>query len=119
MKISDQVRALRKLCVHSEFLCLVTPHVNGGIDDESDFTVELIRSILDRPEGYRQAEIEVHSEAPDKPDCSDYAAYLLWPASPATSPRPFGRPYPTASRFDLCFGPDCLTGTSSLASTPS
>jgi len=54
----------------------VTPHVNGGTDDESDFTVELIRSILDRAADFGPAEIEIHSEAPDKPASYGYSQRL-------------------------------------------
>ena len=46
MKISDQVAMLRKICVHSEFLCLITPYIQGGGNDETDFAVELVRSAL-------------------------------------------------------------------------
>lgn len=76
MTITDQVQALRKLCIHSGFLCLVTPHIGGGADDETDFALALIGSALRRPAGYPPAEVEVHSEAPDKPGSSDYPRRL-------------------------------------------
>jgi hypothetical protein len=77
MKILDQVRMLRKLCVHSEFLCLITPHIYGGSDDETDFAIEIIRSTFRRPEGFRKPQIEVHTEAYE-PDtaASEYTAKL-------------------------------------------
>jgi hypothetical protein len=76
LKIADQVQALRKLCVHSEFLCLVTPHVYGGSDDETDFAHALIRSALRRPTDFLTPEIEIHTEAPSNPAASDYAQRL-------------------------------------------
>ena len=60
MKISNQVAMLRKVCVHSEFFCLITPHIHGGGDDETDFAVELVRSALARPPGFRCGGIEIH-----------------------------------------------------------
>ena len=63
MKISDQVAMLREFCVHSEFFRLITPHIHGGGDDETDFAVELVRSALDRPPGFPPVEIEIHTDA--------------------------------------------------------
>jgi hypothetical protein len=76
MKIGDQIDSLRKLCVHSEFLCLITPHIYGGSDDETDFVVKLIESCFRRPAGFVSVEVEVHTEAPDKPAGSDYPTRL-------------------------------------------
>jgi hypothetical protein len=76
MKIGNQVDSLRKLCVHSEFLCLVTPHISGGNDDETDFALALIKSTLRRPAEYQAVEIEVHTEAPEKPASADYPQRL-------------------------------------------
>jgi hypothetical protein len=73
MRIADQIRAVRKLCLHSEFLCLVTPHIYGGSDDETDFTLALVRSALQRPSDYLATEIEIHTEAPGNTASSDYA----------------------------------------------
>lgn len=76
MTITEQIQTLRKLCVHSGFLCLVTPHIGGGGGDETDFAIDLIRSTLSRPSGYPLGEIEIHTEAPDKPHSSDYPTRL-------------------------------------------
>jgi len=72
MRINAQVDSLRKLCVHAEFLCLVTPHINGGSDDETDFALEMIRSSFHRPADYASPEIEIHTEAPANPGSSDF-----------------------------------------------
>jgi hypothetical protein len=77
MKISDQILALRKLCIHSEFICLITPHIYGGSDDETDFAIELIRSAFRRPDGYSTAEVEIHTETPDKQASADFQQRLL------------------------------------------
>jgi hypothetical protein len=76
LKIVDQVQALRKLCVHSEFLCLITPHIYGGSDDETDFALALIRSALQRPADFCPVEIEIHTEAPENPASSDFTQRL-------------------------------------------
>lgn len=76
MRIADQISALRKLCVHARFVCLITPHIYGGSDDESDFAVALIRSAFRRPPNYSAVEIEIHTEGPDRPAMSDYAVRL-------------------------------------------
>jgi hypothetical protein len=77
MKIADQVQALRKLCVHSDFLCLISPDIKGGSDDEADFASEVIRSSFARPAGFPPPEIEIHTEGPHgNPAESDYASRL-------------------------------------------
>jgi hypothetical protein len=64
MRISDQVGLLRKLCVHAEFLCLATPHIYGGFDDETDFAKAVIQSAFARPAGFRRVSIDIHTEGP-------------------------------------------------------
>jgi hypothetical protein len=82
MKIVDQVRALRKLCIHSEFLCLITPSIFGGGDDETDFALEFIKSAANRPTGFAPGEIEIHTEGPDgHPGSAEFAARLANRAS--------------------------------------
>ncbi len=75
LTISSQIQAIRKLTLHAEFLCLITPHIRGTGDDETDFTLELIRSTLRRPTGFSPVEIEVHTEGPD-PASADLAQRL-------------------------------------------
>jgi hypothetical protein len=60
-------------CVHSDFLCLITPHIYGGGDDETDFATALVKSAFHRPVGFSPPEIEIHTEAPDSPASTDYA----------------------------------------------
>lgn len=73
MRIGDQVQALRKVCVHSDFLVLVASHIHGtGWSDETDFAVDLIKSTFRRPKGYPPAEVEIHVEAPADPQSADY-----------------------------------------------
>jgi hypothetical protein len=67
MNIKDQIKALRKLCLHSQFLCLATPYIRGGGNDETDFTVSIIKSAFSRPPEYLPVEIEIHTTLPDPP----------------------------------------------------
>jgi len=67
MNIKDQIKALRKLCLHSQFLCLATPYIKGGGDDETDFAVSIIKSAFTRPPEYLPVEIEIHTALPDPP----------------------------------------------------
>lgn len=76
LRITDQIQTLRKLCVHSEFLCLVTPHIRGGGDDETDFALALIRSAMSRPSDFLKPDIDIHTEGPDKPDSKDFPERL-------------------------------------------
>jgi len=77
MRIAEQVALLRKLCIHSEFLCVLTPHVYGGADDETDLVKEVIRSALGRPAGYRPVSIDIHTEGPrGNPNDADFAEKL-------------------------------------------
>lgn len=77
MRINDQVDLLRKLCVHSEFLCVLTPHIYGCADDETELVKEVIRSALRRPSGYRLVSIDIHTEGPrGKPAETDFSDRL-------------------------------------------
>lgn len=60
-RIDDQVMALRKVCLHSHFLCLITPYIFGGGNDEADFALELIKKTTDRPKGFSSPVIEIHA----------------------------------------------------------
>ena len=75
-RIDEQVDAMRKLCLHSEFLCLVTPHIKGGHDNDTDFALALIQSVFRRPKGFLPPVIELHTEAPDKQASSDFEERL-------------------------------------------
>lgn len=76
LTIPSQIQAIRKLTMHAEFLCLVTPHIRGTGDDETEFTLEMIRSALRRPTGFMSVDIEVHSEGPDNPTSADFQQRL-------------------------------------------
>ena len=76
MRISDQVDALRKICVHASFICLITPHIYGGVGNETDFAIELIKSSFDRLADYGPVELEIHTEGPKDPDSIDYKSRL-------------------------------------------
>ncbi len=64
MEIPRQIEILKTLCVHSRFVAFITPHINGGEDDESDFAVELIRQMNRKPHGFPSSIIEIHTEGP-------------------------------------------------------
>lgn len=70
MRIADQVQTLRKICLHSEFLCLVTPYIGGTEDDETAFAIDLLKCVLDRDGRFHEVEIEIHTEGPDVPPAS-------------------------------------------------
>lgn len=77
MRITDQSTILRKICLHAEFLCLLTPHIYGGSDDETDFAIEVIRSATHRPAGYHPVGIDIHTSGPKgNPGDPDYAVKL-------------------------------------------
>ena len=62
--------------MHSDVLCLITPHILGGGDDETDFASSLIESAFDRPKNFSNPTIEIHAQGPDDPHASDYAQRL-------------------------------------------
>jgi hypothetical protein len=67
MNIKDQTKALRKLCLHSDFLCLITPYIQAGGNDETDFAISIIKSAFTRPQGYSSVEIEIHTKMTTDP----------------------------------------------------
>lgn len=72
LRIASQIRAIRKLTLHAEFLCLITPHIRGQNDDETEFAIEMIQSTQRRPQGFASVEIEIHTEAPDNSSSADF-----------------------------------------------
>lgn len=62
--IAQQVEMLGRLCLHGEFLSLISPYVGGSDDDETDFAIALIQRTFARPSGYLVPQIEVHVEGP-------------------------------------------------------
>jgi hypothetical protein len=64
MEIRAQVGLLRKFCVHAGFITLVTPHVNAGDDDETDFAIELMRAALKCRAGRAGTILEIHTDGP-------------------------------------------------------
>lgn len=82
MQIDDQVDLLHKICVHSDFLCVVTPHIHGGDDDETDFAIAIIERAFKRPEGYHAVSIDIHTEGPSgQPGSDEFAKSLKSKAS--------------------------------------
>lgn len=76
MRLDAQIRVLRTLICHADFIAIVTPHIKGGIDDETEFVCRLIRAVQSRPFRAETALIDIHTKAPDKPAASDYPTRL-------------------------------------------
>lgn len=64
MDMAVQVPLLRKFCVHAGFICLITPHINGGEDDETDFAVALMRSAMNSQVASKKPSFEIHTDGP-------------------------------------------------------
>lgn len=73
MEIGKQIDALSKLSYHAGFLSLITPHINGGSDDESDFAVELIKSTRRKPGRGQTPLVEIHTKGPREANPEDDA----------------------------------------------
>ena len=58
--------------MHSDFLCLISPHIRETADDETDFAIDLIKNAFDRPVGFKTVRIEVHTEGRDDRDSADF-----------------------------------------------
>jgi hypothetical protein len=77
LQVADQVAALRKICVHSQFLCLITPYIRGAGDDETEFAMQLVRSAYRRPTGYRTVDIEIHTQFDVEKSDPNFQRHLL------------------------------------------
>lgn len=62
MIISEQIQRLRLLCLHAGFICLASPWIRGGRDDDSPFALALVRAAADRPEGHCIPVIDIHTD---------------------------------------------------------
>lgn len=73
MVIADQVQLLRKLCLHSEWIALISKDMYGGSDDETDFALGVIDVALNRPADFGAVDFELHTEGPRRfTDDADY-----------------------------------------------
>jgi hypothetical protein len=61
---ASQVEVLPKLCVHSDFICLINPYVLGGNSGEIDFVAIVVASALGLPDGFSMVECEIHTALP-------------------------------------------------------
>ena len=75
MIVADQVQLLRKLCLHSDWLALISKDIYGGSDDETDFALGVIDLSLNRPADFGQVHFELHTEGPRR--CVDEADYRV------------------------------------------
>ncbi len=65
MVIAEQVKLLRKLCLHSEWIAVINAH---GFGSEQDFSLQLLETAFRRPSSFGPIHVELHSEAPDVVD---------------------------------------------------
>lgn len=66
MRIPDQVSLIRKICVHSDFVAVLSPHFYGGSGGEIEFAKALIASTFNRPQGFSPPKlVQLHTEGPD------------------------------------------------------
>jgi hypothetical protein len=73
MIVADQVELLRKICIHSDWLALISKDIYGGGNDETDFATSLISRALNRPKEFGTTDFELHTEGPREfKDESDY-----------------------------------------------
>lgn len=70
MIVAEQAQLLRKLCLHSEWVALINPY---GFGMEQDFTIELIKTAMQRNSRFGKLHIEVHAKEPDDFDYSERA----------------------------------------------
>ena len=64
MIIADQVDLLRKICIHSEWMALISKDIYGGGNDETDFAISLMSRALNRPKEFGTPDFELHTEGP-------------------------------------------------------
>jgi hypothetical protein len=65
MVMADQIAALRKLCLHSEWAALITPY---GCNSEEEFTIELMKMVFERDSRFGSIHFVLHTQAPDVAD---------------------------------------------------
>jgi hypothetical protein len=72
MNIAAQVDALRPMLLHSDFVAFISPHVRGEQRDESEFMVEVVRSLARCRWPRPHLLVDLHVEAPDGSGASDF-----------------------------------------------
>jgi len=65
--IGIQVKTLRALTLHSDFLWFVSPYVHGTTLDDTEFVVALFKAAFDRPPGFSRVQVEIHTDELEKP----------------------------------------------------
>ena len=66
LNVGKQVKRLRKILLHSDFLVLISPYIRNRDNDETDFACALIESAFQRPKGWEVPEIEIHTSDPNE-----------------------------------------------------
>ena len=64
MRINEQVKSVRTILLHSDFVLLISPYIQNRDNDETEFARTLIQSAFRRPDGWKEPEIEIHTCAP-------------------------------------------------------
>jgi hypothetical protein len=64
MDVGAQVRLLRPICVHADYIALKLPYARGG-GDETEFAAGVVRSAYSRPAGFTAPIIELHLNGMD------------------------------------------------------
>ena len=65
MRIADQVSLVRKICIHSDFVAVLSPHFYGASGGEVEFAKALISSTFNRPQGFSAPKlVQLHTEGP-------------------------------------------------------
>jgi hypothetical protein len=62
MVMTDQIAALRKLCLHAQWAALITPY---GCNSEDEFTIQLLKMVFGRDSRFGSIDFELHTQAPD------------------------------------------------------
>lgn len=66
MRIDDQILALRKVTLYSEFIWLVTPYISGGVGNDTDFAAAFVKATFLRPEGFTlPKDVVIHTQMPE------------------------------------------------------
>ncbi|MFM8479293.1 MAG: hypothetical protein ACKOEO_26185 [Planctomycetaceae bacterium] len=103
MVIAEQVKLLRKLCLHSEWIAVINAH---GFGSEQDFSLQLLETAFRRPPGYGPIHGELHAEAPDVSDVAERSARQERVAFNMT--RNIERSLKAPHKVDLYFWPKLL-----------
>lgn len=104
-ELQEQLRVLRPILHHAEFIWFASPYIEGTTTDDTIFGEELLRAAYGRPFAFPPPTVELHTKAPDS-QSSEYPRLMA--AQRKTLTERIGRVLRTSQQVTVRFHAEWL-----------